>query len=182
MAPSRPPLANASSQEPSIGSDRLVDPLNLAKFKSWSPAQLQTILDSISSTEFEKSTTEKYSTERLRQQLNSIHGVANEISPLNLPDDSSHMDVIKKMKAILQIRLESLLSLSIPTTKSRILAKAHAKSGIHMVSLTMPSVQATMKAHLSRDEMLAITSKESRVYKSVQDTLDRGLCSWKFNC
>jgi len=182
-APSLPPVGNTSSPEPSIGSDRLVEPLNdLAKFKSWSPAQIQTILDGISSTEFEKSTTGKYSTKRLRQQLNSLHGVVNEVPPLNLSVHSSRADVINVVKGILQTRLESLLSLFIPTTKSRILAKAHAKSGIRVVSLRAPSVQAIMNANLSPDEMLAITSKESLAYKSVQDTLERGSYSWKFNC
>jgi hypothetical protein len=176
-------VGNTSSPQPSIDSDGPLDLLNyLSKFKSWSPAQIQTILDGISSKEFEKSTTGKYSTRRLRQQLYSLHGVVDEVPPLSLSAKSSRADVVNVVKVILQTRLESLLRLPIPTTKSRILAKAHAKSGIRTVSFRAPSVQAAMKANLSPDEILAITSKESLVYKSVQDILERGSYSWKFNC
>jgi hypothetical protein len=153
---------------------------DLDKFKSWSPAQIQSILDKISSTEFEKLTTGEYSTKRLRQRLNSLHEVVDEVPLLNLPIATSRRTIINAIKGMLQIRLDSLLRLSIPTSKSRILAKAHAKSGIREVSLGEPSVRATMKMNLSSDEMLAITSKESLVHKSVKGILERGSYSQKF--
>jgi hypothetical protein len=121
-------------------------------------------LEGISSTEFEKSTTGKYSIKRVQQQLNSFHRGVNEIPPHYLPVNSSRAAVINVEKAILQTRLESLSILSIPATKSRVLAKAHAKSGIRVVSLRALSVQVVMKVNLSPDEMLTITSKKSLVY------------------
>ena len=164
-ASSLPSVGNTTSPEPSVGSDGLQNPSSdHAKLKSWSPAQVQTILEGISSTEFEKSTTGKYSTKRVQQQLNSFHRGVNEIPPLYLPVDSSLAAVIIVEKAILQTRLESLSILSIPATKSRILTKAHAKSGIRAVSLRALSVQVIMKVNLSPDEMLTITSKESLLY------------------
>src|SRR5215471_19907657 len=113
-APSLPLTGIMPSHESLIGSDKTVDPSNLAKFKSWSPAEIETILDFISSPEFEKETTGIYATKRLRQQLNSLHEVVEEVPPLGLKPESLRADVIKAMKTILDIRLDSLLRLYIP--------------------------------------------------------------------